>query len=257
MSKTWPALLLVVAVALTGCTMDAPAEPVSRSTFTPKQRPTSTGAAVVASDLVVATGTFASATTPVTGGIVVKQTGGSYTAYFTDYTIGDTAQATIAFSGDDIGLDDCVSDRYSFAFSPNGLGPDGAMPLFFRPEAADLSYLETVVIARYPTSAPEEGVCYEPTLAVAALEWTLPDPFPDLPAAVDSGPVPAASGLSWTEDGHVLSYRTAPNDKFATIAARFGLSEAELAYLNPDRPGQYKAGLAYVDEILNLVRAGR
>jgi hypothetical protein len=255
MSKSWPALVVLALFALTACTTDGPVQPTPSATPRPSASPTPVAAP--APDGVVATGTFVSATAQVSGGVVVTKEGDTYTARFADFTVSDTAQSTIAFSDDEVAVDGCVSDRYGLAFSPNGLGPGGAMPLFIRAAAVDPSYLTTVVIAKYPSGPPVDGLCYEPTIAVAPLVWTLPDPFPDLAPAVDSGAVPAASGLSWTEGGEVLSYRTAPNDKMSTIAARFGLTEAELGYLNPERPSQYKDGQAYADEILNLVRAGR
>jgi len=253
MSKTWPVFVVLALFALTACTTDGPPQPAPAAPR-PSASPTPVSSAA---DGVVATGTFVSSTAQVTGGVTVTKEGETYTAHLSDFTVSDTAQSTIAMSRDTIGVDDCVSDRYGMAFSPNGLGPGGAMPLSIRPSAVDPSYLKTVVIAKYPSGPPVDGVCYEPTIAVAPLNWTLPDPFPELAPAVDGGSVPAASGLSWTEDGVVLSYRTAPNDKPSTIAARFGLTEAELAYLNPERPSQYKDGQAYADEILNLVRAGR
>lgn len=257
MSKKWPALLLIVAIALTGCTMDAPAEPTPRPTFTPKPRPTSTGAAAAPIEAVVATGTFASATAQVAGQVVVTEKAGSYTARLTGFTSSDSSGATIAFSDQPVAVDGCVTDLYQLAFSMVDVAANGDMELSVRPAAVDPGYLESVVIARSPVMPPVDGVCTEPTIAVAPLAWTLPDPFPDLGPAVDGGTVPAASGLSWTEDGVVLSYRTAPNDKMATIADRFGLTVAEIGYLNPERPLQYKDGDAYVDEILNLARSGR
>jgi hypothetical protein len=242
---------------LTGCTTVTPPEPTARPTSTPKPRPTSTGAATAPVEVVVATGTFASAIAQVTGGVVVTEKGGSYTARLTGFTSSDTSGATIAFSDEPIAADGCVTDLYQLAFSAVDVATNGDMALNVRPAAIDPGYLESVVVARSPIMPPVEGACTEPTVAVAPLAWTLPDPFPDLGPAVDGGAVPAASGLSWTEEGVVLSYRTAPNDKMATIADRFGLTVAEIGYLNPERPMQYKDGDAYVDEILNLARSGR
>jgi hypothetical protein len=255
MSKSWPVLVLLVVFALTACTTDGPVQPTTSATPRPAASPAPVAAP--APDGVVATGTFVSATAQVSGGVVVTAKGGSYTARLTDFTSSDTSASTIAFSDEAIAADGCVSDRYQLAFSFADFATLHDMPLAIRPAAVDPGYLESLVVARSPVFPQQEDVCLEPTIAVAPLVWTLPDPFPDLAPAVDSGAVPAASGLSWTEAGEVLSYRTAPNDKMSTIAARFGLTEGELGYLNPERPSQYKDGEAYADEILNLVRAGR
>jgi len=257
MSKSVPAVLLALTLALTGCTMAAPSaprdQPIVTDTLAPTLEPMQTDV-----DVIVGTGQFVSATAEVTGGVVVKQRGSTFTLYLTDYSLSDTSHLTLAVSSEAIAVDGCVSDRYELAFDPNGqLQPDGGFPLFVSPSAVDPGYLKTIVIAKYPSGGQVAGVCYEPTVAVAALEWSLTDPFPELGPAEDSGSTSGATGLAWTEGGVVLRYKTAPGDTFDAIAARFGLTAAELMYLNPERPMHYDDGVAYADEVLVLSRDAR
>ncbi len=97
----------------------------------------------------------------------------------------------------------------------------------------------------YPSCLPEPGGY--PIVAYARLHWTTPDLRPDLDP-VDSGPRPGATGeLEEGTTGLLNQYWIAPGDTYADIADRFGVTPADLDYLNPvgwwsGRPTAIEAG---------------
>jgi hypothetical protein len=84
-------------------------------------------------------------------------------------------------------------------------------------------------------------------IAAAALTWTLPSAYPGL-KAVDSGVVTNAHGRVVTDGGVPAYYIPNPYDTIYMVCRRFGLTEAQLAWLNPelliDSPdAQLKSGI--------------
>ncbi|GAA2061633.1 hypothetical protein BJ963_000652 [Leifsonia soli] len=69
-------------------------------------------------------------------------------------------------------------------------------------------------------------------VAAAVLAWTLPSPYPSL-RAVDHGAVSFARGTTIVEDGVLTGYVPNPYDTLFAVSRRFGLTEVELAWLNP------------------------
>lgn len=103
--------------------------------------------------------------------------------------------------------------------------PDGELVLPIPPgftSEGDPSYLHSI----------EETVGGSGVVAAAPLTWTLPSPFPKL-QAVDHGPVSFARGKSIVEDGVLTGYVPNPYDTLFAVSRRFGLTEVELVWLNP------------------------
>lgn len=69
-------------------------------------------------------------------------------------------------------------------------------------------------------------------LAVAPLHWNIPDPYPGLHVTVGA-PRSGAAGSVHDRDGAPTSYQVASDDAQKTVAERFGLTVAELRWLNP------------------------
>jgi len=99
-------------------------------------------------------------------------------------------------------------------------------------------------------------------LAVGALPWKIPAPFPDIKIAVGKDR-PGAYGYVFGKDGKVLSgggtpstYQVAHGDEQTTVAERFGITMAELRWLNPTMKVRDN-GWIYEDTILNLDPATR
>jgi hypothetical protein len=70
-------------------------------------------------------------------------------------------------------------------------------------------------------------------MAAAAITWTLPSAFPGL-EPVDSGVVSYARGRTITEDGTLAYFIPSPYDTIYMVSRRFGLTEAQLVWLNPE-----------------------
>jgi hypothetical protein len=154
-----------------------------------------------------------------------------------------------------------VSNRYVFSWAEGDTLPEDTMDVGLLADSGDPSYLRSVVVNRYPIGAgfvsQSTPDCYEPTIASATLEWSLPDMRTHLGTLVDAGPDDAARGTTTDDDGTPVSYRTAAGDTLLAIAHRFQVSTDDLIYLNPRRPSSYDAETAYADEVLNLDRSRR
>jgi hypothetical protein len=70
-------------------------------------------------------------------------------------------------------------------------------------------------------------------MAAAAITWTLPSAFPGL-EPVDGGVASYAHGRAITEGGTLAYYIPNPNDTIYMVSRRFGLTEAQLVWLNPE-----------------------
>jgi hypothetical protein len=68
--------------------------------------------------------------------------------------------------------------------------------------------------------------------AAAPMTWTIPDFYPGLTVA-DYGPRPYARGTVTTFQGQPVSYAVWGDDNSQAVAARFGITQDELFYLNP------------------------
>jgi hypothetical protein len=202
---------------------------------------------------VVATGEFTSLDGVTAGSVVGSYDGDSFTFDFPDFATGEYPQVLLAFADAELGPDDCLDDRYQYAMA-YAVGQDALHSPVFGPTeyGGDPSFFSTVAVLEYPEGPAEDGVCWQRTLAIATLTWTMPDLHPALVVA-DTGEGSGASGEVTTDSsGAPLTYLTASGDTWAAIAARFGISAEELLYLNPGRPIAYDPASAYAEELLNL-----
>lgn len=95
-------------------------------------------------------------------------------------------------------------------------------------------YLRSVVLV--PASVPDEDPSKRPwvgsVLAAADLTWTIPNPYPDLRVTVGKDR-PGAYGIVTEADGSPAGYLVAHGDELSTVAERFGITPAEVQWLNP------------------------
>lgn len=269
MTARRPLLAAMIAVtllgAVTGCTagdatINRPQASAATSaahppttTFTPTPVPT------VAPGTVLATGAFVSAdrktsghivisAAPLDDGLVMKVTG------FRTTRAGEGLQIklserpvkpnTVCFDSY-TRTDNVVSAASQQTFEYPGT-PFYAVSL-------DPSFLDSVVLI---VSTPLADNCLWPIAAIAHLTWTMPDLHPGL-TVIDSGSGNEAAGEVVVKNGKPVSYAVADGDTLTGITARFGITVAELAYLNPvqlsgGRPSNAETGAVY-----NLDRADR
>lgn len=69
--------------------------------------------------------------------------------------------------------------------------------------------------------------------AVATLDWTLPPAYPGL-APVDHGPETNARGRTVLDGGTLAYYVPSQGDTISQVSRRFGLTEAQLVWLNSE-----------------------
>jgi hypothetical protein len=70
-------------------------------------------------------------------------------------------------------------------------------------------------------------------VAAAEIDWTIPQSFPTL-KAVDHGAEAYARGRAVVDQGTLAYYVPSPNDTVYQVSRRFGLTEAQLVWLNPE-----------------------
>lgn len=70
-------------------------------------------------------------------------------------------------------------------------------------------------------------------MAAASITWTLPSAYPGL-KPVDHGVVSYAHGRTVVESGTLAYYIPNPYDTLYQVSRRFGLTEAQLVWLNPE-----------------------
>ena len=119
----------------------------------------------------------------------------------------------------------------------------------------DPSFLQTLVVATY-SNGSTTSACAMPIIAVAPIEWRIPETHPGL-VVRDSGVANFAWGTVTMRDGQPFTYLTHQGDNWTSIAKRFGISEADLTWLNPIRIGEDKPRVAYIGQVLNLSPTNR
>lgn len=125
-------------------------------------------------------------------------------------------------------------------------------------------WLRDVVLVPAPSSDGDSDTrpWVGSVLAVGALDWKLPNPYPNLRVVVGSER-PGAYGYVFGTDGQQLSaggtastYQVAHGDEQTTVAKRFSISVAELRWLNPTMQVR-DDGWIYEGTTLNLDPATR
>ena len=216
--------------------------------------------AVPVPDGVVGTGTLTSWNGKTAGSLQVVAHSGKFTfvlsKFSTDFagenlfSLADSS-VTMSRCGENnlwqIGLDDHGNTvRPTMRFDlPNELGAWG-----------DPSFFQTFLFMQYPVDQSLTRGCQQPIIALAKIHWTMTPIYPGLKVR-DRGVIPGAQGPIKTVDGAPYSYRTIQADDWADIARRFGLTPAELLYLNPIRHPSAEPAIAYTDQVLNLSPSNR
>jgi hypothetical protein len=118
-------------------------------------------------------------------------------------------------------------DRYSLISGAESTEADGELVLPMMVDLAsfgDPSFLHSI----------EESPAGDArVMAAAAITWTLPSAFPGLKPA-DSGVVSYARGRAIADHGTLAYYIPNPYDTIYMVSRRFGLTEAQLVWLNPE-----------------------
>jgi hypothetical protein len=267
---------VLTGLLLTGCTAFGGDDTVPKPTRaaedatgqTPK--PDSTpGTEHVASKQIVPAGTVVAETDAVSKSgdtsihvRVVADERGRFEAQFSDYRTTEPQPMTVEFRrtakyGD-------YWDNAAVAATTWEPNADAPATVSLAAAGAYPDWLHDVVLV----PAPKEGGDSDTrpwvgsVLAVGPLPWKIPAPFPDLHVTVGKDR-PGAYGYVFGKDGKVLSdggtpstYQVAHGDEQTTVAERFGITMAELRWLNPTMKVRDN-GWIYEDTILNLDPATR
>jgi hypothetical protein len=114
---------------------------------------------------------------------------------------------------------DAVHPPASFTMGQSGPRPD---------------YLRSVVLV--PATVADEDSSARPwagsVLAAADLTWHIPNPYPDLRVTVGKDR-PGAYGIVTDVDGRPANYLVAHGDELSTVAERFGVTPAQVQWMNP------------------------
>ncbi|MEY9954255.1 hypothetical protein [Leifsonia sp. EB34] len=119
------------------------------------------------------------------------------------------------------------ADRFGLVSTSPGAAPDGEVRLLLpldSPAGGDPTFLHSI-----EESPSGDGR----VLAAAAITWTLPSPYPGL-KAVDSGVETYAHGRAVLDGATIAYYVPNPYDTIYAVSRRFGLSEVQLVWLNPE-----------------------
>lgn len=149
-------------------------------------------------------------------------------------TLADVPEGHYGFgAAGDLDLDSrCAeeSDR-AYAFGDLGVGNDPAESVF---ALDDPTWITSVFLAIVdPADRSPSSSCLQPLAAIAMLDWSIDPARPDLDP-IDGGPQTGAMGdVVVDQSGVGRQYLIAAGDGYRQIAERFGLTPAELDYLNP------------------------
>lgn len=117
--------------------------------------------------------------------------------------------------------------RFSLVSGLDSADPDGELVLPLGPDIVvldDPSFLHSI----------EESVAGDGrVIAAAAITWTLASPYPHL-KAVDGGVVTYAHGRVLMDGDTLATYIPNPYDTLFMVSRRFGLTEVQLVWLNPE-----------------------
>lgn len=164
---------------------------------------------------------------------IVANDSGTFTAQLSDYRTTNPQQMSLQFrhrharplDGGDASARDTT--EWTAASGPPKtvvMNDAGARP----------DYLRSVVLV--PASGPDEDPSKRPwvgsVLAAADLTWKIPNPYPDLRVTVGTDR-PGAYGIVTEADGSPAGYLVAHGDELSTVAERFGITPAEVQWLNP------------------------
>ncbi|WP_420368775.1 hypothetical protein [Curtobacterium sp. L1-20] len=235
---------VLTGMLLTGCTAfggdDSVPEPTRRAAVDgsrPTRAPEPSTEAVTAK-LSVPAGTVVAETDVVSasGGTsihvrVVADGDGTFDAKLSGYRTSQPQPMTIEFRRAAVGGPDPSGFRAGVVQWDSGVTPPSSVSLGDAGPTPD--YLHSVVLVPAPSGGDDSARPWVGNvLAAAALDWTLPNPYPGL--RVTAGP-DRSGAQGWVHDdaGVPASYQVATGDEQAAVADRLGLTLAQLRWLNP------------------------
>ena len=241
---------------LAGCTVVPAATPAAVTKRVAAQ-PREGTPVVLDAGTVVATGPLTSVDGLTTGDVAVTALGdGEFEVVISHWSSPVDADIIANLSSEPFTEESyCASGFMTLVLDHLALGPTVTSAINFTDiTLGNPDFLDTLVLTLNDANASRTG-CFYPVLATAPLTWTMPDLRPDI-HVVDHGVTGGATGPVALDDGEPGSYEVQPDDVLEEIAARFGLTVAELFYLNPAR-GKGQQQLAFTGELFNLSKSGR
>jgi hypothetical protein len=118
-------------------------------------------------------------------------------------------------------------DRYPLISGASSTESDGELVL---PLEVDLASFGDPTFVHSIEESPSGDAR---VIAAAAISWTLPSAFPGL-KAVDGGAVTHARGRAIVDNGTLAYFIPNPDDTIYMVSRRFGLTQAQLVWLNPE-----------------------
>ncbi|QGU26759.1 LysM domain-containing protein [Microbacterium oryzae] len=249
------ALAAMIVPSLTGCfapsaQMGPDAKTQERVVASPSPTPEPTPA--VPPDGTVATGVLVDDTGSRLGEVSVDVKDGAYWLHLPLPAFEGYEEITPALSDSPFTLDECgAANIWQLGFG----GVDDTKETYdvqlstFYDDPSFFTSALYVATGLSPEQEEAHDGCWQPILAKADLHWTAPVVRP-WAQVEDAGPASGARGTTEMVDARLL-YTTAGGDTWASIAARFGVSEDDLEWMNPIRiPGDER--MAYARQVLNL-----
>ena len=256
---------VLVGLLLTGCTAfggddDVP-EPTRRAAERTPAADPSTGTEQVRTEQALPAGTVVAETDAVSQSgdtavrvRIVANGRGRFDAQLSDYRTTNPQPMTLEFRR---------SAEYGDTWDSASMGTitwqaDAAVPATVSLAEAGSwpDFLRAVVLVPAASGADDSDRPWVGSvLAVGALSWRLPAPFPDVHVTVGADR-PGAYGTVDDRDGVPSRYRVAHGDDHTTVAERFGITVPELQWLNPTMEVRGD-GWLYEDTTLNLDPATR
>ena len=252
--------VIVLALLLSGCTLASPAasEPTSTRMSPPASAPTQTPITTPTLEIgtIVATGRLIGDDL-IAGDVDVRVTGkGIFELRLLNFRSernGDVELRVVPIVVEPGA--GCTGSPMQFSYGNLPPGAHHVFPLMGDFLHDDPSFLDSVIIStQNPVAAPDG--CHLNVLASAILDWTLPDMRPGLTVS-DAGRTGGAAGIVTIVDGEPRSYTVAPDDLSVEVAARLGITEDDLFYLNPNRTAMVRHPLLQAGEVLNLSKTHR
>jgi hypothetical protein len=208
---------------------------------------------------VMASGSFRSSDGTTSGQFEITNASGHYSLTFSHFRSDIRSGLVVSLADSAVSAKQCGSFGASEVVLDNLLSATSvnqAWPITSSNAALnDPSFLQTLIVASYGDGS-STSACARPIIAVATLEWRIPETHPDL-VVRDGGVANYAWGTVTMRNGQPFTYLTHQGDNWSQIAKRFGISEADLTWLNPIRLVEYKPRVAYVGQVLNLSPANR
>jgi hypothetical protein len=252
-------LATVAVVMLAGCTAAAaPSAPTASPSATESAADVQGEPVVLDAGTVVGTGRLTSVDGRTTGDVsIVADGSGTFVTTISRFASPSTGEAMINLASKPFTEEAyCANGFMILADGPVVLATDMTWPNRFDDLIlGNPDFLDTLILTSNDGAAPRTG-CFYPVIATAALSWSMPDVRPDL-VVVDSGSTGGATGSVLPVEGTPTSYTVAPGDVLKEIAARFGITVADLAYLNPNRAASTQGPGAQSGERINLDKKAR